>query len=132
MLVAPQVWGNGVRVDRPEVSSHLGDLRRPGFEEWAEQGIELRWLVEQQLEESELHGEGERTASGPAVGQDHDAQVRLGQESDLRGEAEGAPTVVDDGLAMVRAGGPAHRVVVTGLREEGRQTRLSRERHSRC
>src|SRR5215213_5194005 len=111
MLVAPQVWGNGVRVDRPEVRSHLGDLRRPGFEEWAEQGIELRWLVEQQLKQAELHGEGERTASGPTVGQDHDAQVRLGQESDLRGEAEGASTVVDDRLAVVGPGHPAQGIV---------------------
>src|SRR5215217_8738789 len=100
MLVAPQVRGNRVRVDRPEVRSQLAQLSRLGLQKRAEQGIELRRLVEQQLEQAELHGEVEHASSLPAVGQQHDAQIRLRQEGHLGDKAQRASTVADDGLAV--------------------------------
>src|SRR5829696_5686021 len=59
VLITTQVWGHGCRIDLSKVCPQLAELCRLGLQERAKHGIELRRLVEQQLKQTELHGEVE-------------------------------------------------------------------------
>ena len=98
----------------------LGNLRRLGLEELPQHRVERCRLVEQQLEQPGLDGEVEPGGSLPAVGQNHDAQVRLRQEGNFGDKTQGATGVTEHGLALIGVDDPSHRVVVAGCGEEGR------------